>query len=238
MPHALRIEGLVKQYGGSPYRLGPIDLTLESGETLALLGQNGAGKSTLFQLITGNIDPTSGGIWIQGEKMALENFALKRRLGYLPQNLGLPRWVTGEEILSYAAALYELPDARREIEHQLDYWDCQTFRSRPLGLCSHGMQKRVGLGLSSLHDPDILILDEPFSGLDLYHIKNLKNLLLHRHKLGRTTILSTHIAPYAAELCQRAVVIKQGSINPIDKWLDISESERIAEVDRTFFGRS
>ena len=122
-----------------------------------------------------------------------------------------------------------------DIQSILDYWDCGEYQRRPLVACSHGMQKRVGLAVASHHDPSLLILDEPFSGLDIFHIKALESLVLNRKKIGRMTILSTHIIPYAAKLCDRAYLMERGNLLPVSKWHQADLPTRISLIESYYF---
>jgi ABC-type multidrug transport system ATPase subunit len=228
------VKSLTKRYSAS-YCLGPLDITLSPGETIALLGQNGAGKTTLFQLLTGNLDATDGTVHVGAARLTPDKYDLKKSLGYLPQNLLLPKWVTGKEILRYAASLYQLPDPEKAVIRAMEYWDCFDYKNMPLATCSHGMQKRVALAIATLHDPACLILDEPFSGLDLFHIKALDSEIRRRQKGGQTTILSTHIAPYAASLCQRAFILEKGQLRTLDHWESADSQARVAQIEHEFF---
>ncbi len=225
---------LTKSYPGG-FQLGPVDLSLREGETAAFLGTNGAGKSTLFQLLTANLDPTAGEIRLNGDKLTPDTPLLKRRLGYLPQNTVLPRWVTGREILDYAARLYGLAQADAVVTKAETYWDCASFSHKPLMALSYGMQKRVALALATLHDPDYLILDEPHSGLDLLHIRALDEAILRRARAGKTTILSTHIAPYTARLCDCVYIIEGGQVRRLAGWDERSYLDRIELIEQAFF---
>ncbi len=230
----LHIEGVAKRYTQSNFQLGPIDLSLEQGASLAIFGKNGSGKSTLFQMLTGHLRPDAGKITLFGQAMDLKAFALKRRIGYLPQNLDLPRWVSGFDLMTYALKLYEVEKLAQRRQEVLAYWDCESFAHKPLAACSYGMQKRIGLGIAMLHDPELLILDEPFSGLDLYHIRALENLLEQRR--GRLlTIVSTHVAAYAAKLNDCAVSLHEGSLRQLSAWPQASFVERIELMEREFF---
>ena len=230
----LEVKNLTKSFGEG-WKLGPVHLTLSAGEICALLGKNGAGKTTTFQILTGNMDAGSGEIRIKGEKLTPDAFQLKQKIGYLPQNPVLPRWASGEEILLYAAGLYEIKDKQTFVNKLMDYWDCAYYRKKPLAALSHGMQKRVGLALASMHDPDLLILDEPHSGLDLFHIRALDELLLTRQRNQKTTIMSTHIAPYTAKLCDRVLIIESGSVSQLVGWETQSFVERISAIESRFF---
>ncbi|WP_141735374.1 ABC transporter ATP-binding protein [Oligoflexus tunisiensis] len=230
----LEINSLSKTFAQSQFRLGPLNLHMDEGDSLALFGKNGAGKSTLFHLITGHLRPDEGRIQVFGETMKVDAFALKRRMGYLPQNLDLPRWVSGFDIITYAMKLHGIQPLAAERDRVLEYWDCTSFAHKPLAACSYGMQKRIALALSSLHKPDLLILDEPFSGLDLIHTRALENLLEGRR--GRQlTIISTHVAAYAAKLSNKAAIMSEGQLRDLERWSQADFMARIALMEEQFF---
>ena len=168
------------------FQLGSVNLQVDEGETLGILGKNGAGKSTLFNLMTANLDPDAGEITFCTKRLTPEAFALKKSLGFLPQTPVFPPWVCGEELLCYAARLYNL-DSRQVVPQAMQHWDCTHYKSLPLTLCSHGMHKRIGLAVATLHQPPLLILDEPFSGLDVFHLKTLHELLAKRNSSSSAT---------------------------------------------------
>lgn len=228
---SLKVSDLKKDF--SKFKFGPVNLKISAGECVALLGHNGAGKSTFFQMITGQLDPTEGLIEVLRKKLLPETYEIKKKLGYLPQHLDLPDWVSGEEILSYGAKLYQLPD--EVVTNSIKYWEIESYANLPLASCSHGMRKRVGLALANLHQPEFLILDEPFSGLDIAHIKNLSNLILKRKKESRTTILCTHVIPYAAKLCERALLIEAGKITEMADWPGAGFEQRIKIAEDLIF---
>lgn len=227
------IQSLVRQHRGSGFRLGPISLQLELGECLAVLGRNGSGKSTLFEAATGQSDIDEGTIRFRSSILTPDQFMLKRLMGYLPQNPRLPIWVTGMELLRYASQMHQLQDGEAKVEACLRLWDCLDFAYKPIGRCSYGMQKRLGLALATLHQPQLLILDEPFSGLDLYHIRTLEELIAQR--TDSMTILSTHTMEHAALLCHRAIALKDGRASAFDAWPQQSKDQRLQSIDHFFF---
>ena len=231
---ALKLEDLTKAYAGG-FHLGPINLGIAPGHAVAILGKNGSGKSTLFQVITGNQDATEGRVHVGDRVMHREAYELKRRVGYLPQHMDLPRWVTAGEILSYAAFLFGLSEIPQRVAEAATLWDFTSYIRTPLANCSYGMQKRVGLALATFHDPDILILDEPFSGLDLFHIRALEEAIARRKKAARVTILSTHVVSYAARHCHEAYIIENGVVMPVASWATLDFTQRIDAVERLFF---
>jgi ABC-2 type transport system ATP-binding protein len=230
----LRLENLAKQFAQSGFKLGPLDFELKAGSRLALFGKNGAGKSTLFQLITGHLAADEGVIKIFDQRMNVSSFELKKRIGYLPQHLELPRWVSAFDLLTYALKLYEFKDLTQKRQEVLERWDAASYARKPLGACSYGMQKRVALALATLHDPELLILDEPFSGLDLFHIRTLEELIAAR-SASQLTVLSTHVASHVARLCDRAIVIRDGRIDEIEAWNHAAFMERLALMEDQFF---
>ncbi|RYZ60041.1 MAG: ABC transporter ATP-binding protein [Proteobacteria bacterium] len=233
----LRLEDLSKQFSQSGFHLGPLNLDLKAGARIALFGKNGAGKTTLFQLVTGHMAADSGVIELFGQRMNVSSFELKKRIGYLPQHLELPRWVSAYDLITYAVKLYEFTDLERRRSEILERWDASYYANKPLGACSYGMQKRVGLALATLHNPELLILDEPFSGLDLFHIRTLEELLAERTK-DQITIVSTHVASHVARLCDRAIVVRDGKLEEIDAWAGAAFMERLDLMEDQFFPRS
>ena len=147
----------------------------------------------------------------------------------------LPKWVSPQELLSYAALLHGLNDVRKTVDSSLETWDCASFRLKPLAACSYGMQKRVGLALATIHKPALLILDEPFSGLDLYHIHTLEKALSERQKEGKTTVLSTHILPYVVSACNRVWILASGRLSELSDWTKMSSSDKMNSIERQFF---
>jgi ABC-type multidrug transport system ATPase subunit len=233
---ALAATELSKTFGGA-FHLGPATFSVEAGETIAVLGRNGAGKSTLFQLLTGNLDASGGQVRLGGKRLTPDTPELKRRLGYLPQNPVLPRWATGGELLRYAAALHGLEGGAARAKAAEDYWDCGSYRNKPLQTLSYGMLKRVALALATLHDPDCLILDEPFSGLDLFHIKTLEGEIARRTQAGRATLMSTHVAAFCAALCSRVLLVKDGAVTQLQGWERQDSTARVAAIETAFFGQ-
>ncbi|MFK7872661.1 MAG: ATP-binding cassette domain-containing protein [Oligoflexales bacterium] len=225
----ISVKKLEKKY--PEFQLGPLNFEWEQGQNIVIIGGNGAGKSTLFQILTGQKSYDCGQVYINKQQMTTHSHELKKSIGYLPQNLTLPPWSTPLEVLNYVRHLHSSKQSANEL---LKIWDCHEFANKPLNMCSHGMHKRVGLALCTIHDPSILILDEPFSGLDLYHLKTLHQLLEARHSQGLMTILATHIAPYAARYAQQAWHMNQGSLTQVKTWPTLTTDKKITLMEETF----
>jgi ABC-type multidrug transport system ATPase subunit len=185
--------------------------------------------------LTGNTDASSGEIELNSQRLNPETFLLKRQIGYLPQNMPLPKWVTGFELLTYASLLYEIEKPKERVAYAMKLWDCASYGSKALASCSFGMQKRIGLALATLHDPKFLILDEPFSGLDLFHIHTLEQALSRRQAEGKTTILSTHLLSFVVRSCSRVFIMNEGRVSEMSSWIEKSLEERTASIEQHFF---
>ena len=219
----MNLKSVSKTYPS--FQLGPIDAQINSSDIIALVGKNGSGKSTLLRILTGSMDSSSGVVTFCNKVLKPESYLLKRSLGYLPQNLFLPKWSSATEILSYALRLYEIDD-RSKVDESLKYWDALNYRYLPMGACSHGMQKRIALALATLSDPELLILDEPFSGLDLYHIRALTDMICHRTQMQKATLICTHMIPYAARLCNNVWIMNNGKLSTINDWSSKDSREK------------
>lgn len=232
MTPVLELKNVTKRFFEKTVLEG-IDWFLEPGETIALIGANGAGKTTLLEILSGNLDPTSGEVTFLGERLKQESAHLRRRVGYLPQRLELPPWASANDLLTYAYALHELQDETLIVD-TLKMWDCYSFKDQAISNCSHGMQKRVALCLASMHNPDLLILDEPFAGLDILHAKALFECLKKRQTEQKVTLLSCHISPYIARSCSRVICIKEGRMKELIGFSNRNFEDRIRAIEQEF----
>ena len=205
-----------------------VDLTLRRGEVLGLLGPNGAGKTTTMQMLTGNLSPSAGSISICGIDLIEEPVAAKRHIGYLPEYPPLYRELTVDEFLRLAGKLHRI--ARSELEHAVrsakSRCGLDDCGARLLGALSKGFQQRVGIAQAIIHNPDIVILDEPTVGLDPLQIREIR-ALIRELRAGRSVILSTHILPEVETVCDRVEIMHQGRF---------VYSDSIAALDRFTHG--
>ncbi|MGH9869021.1 MAG: ABC transporter ATP-binding protein [Candidatus Polarisedimenticolia bacterium] len=205
---ALELKGVCKSYDGRQ-ALEPLDLTLKRGRVCGLLGPNGAGKTTTIRMITGILLPDAGTISLFGDIFRPE---LRRRLGYLPEEHGLyPKMKVGEH-LEFLGALHGLSpaDRRARTKRWLERLGLADRAARKVEELSKGMQQKLQFIATVLHEPELLVLDEPFSGLDPGNAKVLKDIVLEFVAAGRTVILSTHRMEQVEMMCDDICLIDRG----------------------------
>ena len=190
-----------------------ISFELAPGGTTALLGPNGAGKTTTIRMIAGFLTPDSGTIRVAGHDLAGDPLAARRSLGYLPESAPLYPEMNPTQYLDYRARLFNLgrTDRRRAIARALDRCRLSEFARRPIGVLSKGSRQRVALASVLLHDPPVLILDEPTNGLDPSQVRTTRDLI-RELAADRTVLLSTHLIAEAERVCDRLLVIAAGRL--------------------------
>jgi len=212
----IQVENLTKRYAGGEAVRG-ISFSVEKGEVVGFLGPNGAGKSTTMRMLTGYLPATDGQIKVAGAKLPEESLLVRQRIGYMPENVPLYPEMRVEEFLQYRGRLKRVP--RGEIQHRvalvLDQCGLTEVRKKIIGSLSKGFRQRVGLADALVHNPMLLILDEPTAGLDPHQIRSFRELI---KELGqdRTILLSTHILSEVEMVCRRAIIINRGKIEASD----------------------
>jgi ABC-2 type transport system ATP-binding protein len=206
----IHIENLKKSYGVTPAVRG-ISFDVGTGQVVGFLGPNGAGKSTTMKVLTGFLEATSGTVKVKGIDVATHPVEAKKHIGYLPENNPLYEEMMVEEYLGYVAHMRGLPKEKtaRAIGAAVDRCGLGDKRGKDIGELSKGYRQRVGLAQAILHEPDILILDEPTTGLDPNQVVEIRNLI---KELGaeKTILMSTHILPEVQHTCSRALIISDG----------------------------
>ena len=206
----IRVEGLTKDYG-SRRAVDHLTFNAEQGEILGFLGPNGAGKTTTMRILSGYMPPTSGKVEIAGFDVIEQSLDVRRRVGYMPETVPLYPDMTIFDYLKFMADLRHLQDGDERVDDVLEMVHLEDRADGYIGNLSKGMRQRVGLAQALLHQPDVLILDEPTIGLDPAQIIEVRNLI---REIGRerTVLLSTHILSEAQQLCNRVLIINKGHI--------------------------
>jgi len=209
----IEIEGLSKRYRDT-VALEGLNLRIAKGDMFGLIGPNGAGKTTLIRILATLLRPSGGVATVAGFSVAKNPREVRRRLGYLPDSFGVYEELTVEEYLEFFAGIYGLPAARRRrvIGDVLTLTDLQGKREGVIGTLSRGMQQRLGLARVLVHDPDVLLLDEPASGLDPKARVEVRGLLRELVCMGKTILISSHILEDIADLCNRVGLIERGRL--------------------------
>lgn len=189
-----------------------IDLQVEKGEVFGLLGPNGSGKSTTIQILLGLQFPTRGKVSILGTSPG--SVECKKRIGYLPEDSVFYPFLTGREMLTLCARLSQVPISDREtrVEALLEMVGLTTAADREIGDYSKGMQRRIGVAQALIHDPDLIILDEPTNGLDPIGVRQVKDWICALQKRGKTILITSHLLSDVEEVCDRVSILYGGKV--------------------------
>jgi heme exporter protein A len=207
----IRLRGVVKHYGLNPVLRG-VDLAVEQGEFVTLVGPNGAGKSTLLAIVATLLRPTSGEARVGGWLLPQQADRVRRHIGLVSHNSLLYRDLTAAENLAFFARLYRLPDAEERIDNALRKVGLFARQRDPVGAFSRGMVQRLTIARATLHEPDVLLLDEPYTGLDQEATHLLDDLLREEAARGRTILMITHDLGHGLGLADRLAILYDGRI--------------------------
>ncbi len=208
----IEVDNLTKEYGQKKAVNG-ISFKVKNGEVLGFLGPNGAGKTTTMKILTCYMAPSSGNAKVAGHDVLEESLAVRKEVGYLPEDTPLYQDMTTLEFLDYASVLRQIgsSEKRKRIKHIAEVCGLMDVLGQSVGELSKGYRQRVGLAQAMIHDPPILILDEPTSGLDPNQIVEIRELIKEIGK-EKTVILSTHILPEVQATCDRVIIIHDGKL--------------------------
>lgn len=204
------VQNITKQYG-QQLAVNRINFELKVGEITGFIGPNGSGKSTTMKIICGLIMPDSGEILFDGKKHSDLGLELKRKIGYLPENNPLYYDQYISEYLYYVGKMYSIKRLSARIKEIMHITGLELERNKKIGQLSKGYKQRVGLAQALIHDPEILILDEPTTGLDPNQLVEIRELI-NKNAEQKTVLLSTHILQEVEAICQRVVMINKGEI--------------------------
>jgi ABC-2 type transport system ATP-binding protein len=230
----LEVRALTKRYSGTT-ALDDVSFTALPGEVTGYLGPNGSGKSTTVKMITGLFDPTAGQILYRGRPIHDNLVEFKRILGYVPEEPYLYPHLTGAEYLELAGELRDLPAATlpAKIGALLELFSLADDRYAPISSYSKGMRQKILICAAILHDPELIILDEPFSGLDVHAGLVLRSLIRSLAASGKTILFSSHVLEVVEKVCHRVVILHKGRVvanDSIDRLRDLMALPTLEDI--------
>ena len=207
----IRTEALTRNYDGF-CALNELTIHIKAGEVFGYIGSNGAGKTTTIRILAGLLKPSRGKAFIAGKELPAHAAQVKRLVGYLPDAFGVYEGLRVEEYLDFFGAAFKIPrrDRRKRISHVLEITGADGFKGKFVEALSRGMKQKVGLARTLLHDPKVLLLDEPLSGLDPRARVEVKGLLKRLGEMGMAMLISSHILPELADICDSVGILDRG----------------------------
>ena len=220
----IKLEGVTRTYGNFK-AVDDVSITIKSGEIVGLLGHNGAGKTTIMKMITGFLEPTAGTITVNGKDIGRDRQAIQKEIGYLPENCPVYPEMTVVEYLDYMASLHGLSEKERAplVVSAVDRTALKDKAFQTIATLSRGYRQRTGVAQAILHEPDILILDEPTNGFDPTQIQHMRTLITELAR-SSTVIVSTHVLQEVQAICDRVIILKNGK-TALDARLDELQTE-------------
>lgn len=228
----IEIKNVSKTYNGKKKVLKNISFKIEGGEIFAFIGHNGAGKTTMIKCIMGILDFEEGDILVDNKSIKEEPLECKRIMAYVADNPDLYENMKAIDFINFICDMYEVSeDIRRE--NTLKYakmFEIEDKLNDDISSFSHGMKQKIALIAALAHNPKVLIMDEPFVGLDPKAVYDVKEIMRNMAKDGKTIFFSTHILDVAEKLCDRVAIIKDGTIVKVGKMKDIKGDESLEQV--------
>jgi ABC-2 type transport system ATP-binding protein len=228
---SIEVKNLSKFYGEQA-AVNDISFSIKKGEIVGFLGPNGAGKSTTMKILTGFIPSTNGEVRICGLEVDVDSLETRKKIGYLPENNPLYLDMYVREYLEFVGNIYKVPNLKQCVNEMIHQVGLEVEQNKKIGMLSKGYRQRVGLAQAIIHDPEVLILDEPTTGLDPNQLVEIRELIKRIGK-SKTVILSTHIMQEVSAICDRVIIIKQGKIVADDKAEDLQfeENKQVVYVE-------
>lgn len=210
----LKIDNYTKVYSGTKKAADNVSLTVESGDIFGFIGHNGAGKSTTIRAVVGVLDFTDGEIFIDGHSVKKEPLECKKITAYIPDNPDLYENLTGIQYLNFIADVFDIDSVTRQerIKEYGDKLEITAALGDPISSYSHGMKQKVAIISALIHDPKLIVMDEPFVGLDPKASYMLKEIMHEMCSRGAAVFFSTHVLDVAEKLCNKVAIIKEGKI--------------------------
>ena len=231
----IAVEELTKSYGART-ALDHVTFSVPAGEVFGFVGPNGAGKTTTLRILAALLEPTSGRAVVDGAEVGRDPRRVHARLGYMPDFFGLYDQLTVAEYLDFYASCYQQPRRKRRavVENLLELVDLGDRREQPVDTLSRGLKQRVCLARALVHDPAVLLLDEPASGLDPRSRVEMREILKELRAMGKTIVISSHILPELTELCTMIGIIDRGrmrAVGPVQAVIEQLTGARRLRVD-------
>ena len=230
----IRTEGLTKKFG-STVAVDNLNMEVHPGEFFSFLGPNGAGKTTTIKLVTGLLIPTEGRAFIDGKDVQLDPVAAKQVVGYIPDRSFLYEKLTGREFLGFVGGLYEMDGRQleRKADELMELFGVLDVADLLIEEYSHGMKQKLSFSAAFLHDPKVIIVDEPWVGLDPKSIRFLKNYLKEKVRDGLSVFMSTHTLSIAEEVSDRVGIINGGHLiaeGTVDEIMALKKSRNFEDM--------
>ena len=206
----IKVSQISKFYGNQK-ALDQVSFEIGTGELVGFLGPNGAGKSTMMKIITGYLASNGGSVSINGETVETKNVAIRSQIGYLPENNPLYTDLFVREYLEMVAGFYKLPNKKEQVQKMVELTGLKEEQNKKIKALSKGYRQRVGLAQALIHDPAVLILDEPTTGLDPNQLEEIRQLISTISK-NKTVMISTHIMQEVEAVCTRVLIINKGKL--------------------------
>lgn len=207
----IQTKDLTKEYNGFK-AVDKLNLKVDKGQIYGFLGPNGAGKTTTILMLLGILKPTRGEIYIMGELLSKGALSLKKKIGVVSEIQHVYKEMTAEEYLSFFASIYRVKNKQGRIGELLSAVNLLEVKNKKLGTFSRGMQQKIGFARALLHEPQLLLLDEPVSGLDPAGIRQIRDLIERENKRGRTIFISSHLLSEVEKLCTKVAIINKGRL--------------------------
>lgn len=231
----LQTRSLTKKYGDVT-ALDDLTITVHEGEVFGYIGPNGAGKTTTFRILSGLLDPTSGQATIAGQDVTGNRDLIKQLVGFLPDNFGVYPTLRVWEYLDFFCAAYKVPVKQRaeRIDRCLSIANAMEFKDKLMGALSRGMKQRVGIAKTLVHDPKVLILDEPAATIDPRARIQMRQLMRDLADLGKAVLVSSHILPELADVCDTVGILTAGKLvacAPVNQIMRTVRQRRVLEIN-------
>jgi len=228
----LIIKNVSKSYDGKVKACDNVNLTIESGDIYGFIGHNGAGKTTLLKSIAGIIDFDEGVITVDGMSIKTNPMDVKKRIAYIPDNPDVYESLTGNQYLEFIADVFEIDENSRKdwIMHYAEMFEMTPALQQPISTYSHGMKQKIVIMSALIHEPKLLLLDEPFVGLDPKASYLLKEVFRDFCSKGSAIFFSTHVLEVVEKLCNKVAIIKKGKIMAEGKTMEIIKDQSLEEI--------